>query len=235
MKILFLGNSFTHRGPVPMLLHRLAARGGRSVQAYAVAPEAASLRDHLMSDQVEHAMRFGGWDALILQGQSVRPTSRLGDPEAFAADAAELAALCLDHSPSAAIWLVQTWARHIDHMNWLQDSTSRFYPYYFIQPREMLDELRASTHAAALGIRAAHPGASVDVLALGDAWRDYASRAGAVRLHDTDCIHANPQGQWLCAALWHRVLLGALPAGWAEGSVDEGVWAFCEGWAHLGA
>jgi hypothetical protein len=229
MRALFLGNSYVHRGPVPMLVERLAARAGHAFRPYAIAPGGATLRDHLMSDEVECAVEFGGWDALVLQEQSLRPTPTQGDPDAFASDAAELAAMFHDHNPTATVWLTQTWARHPDHLSMLPEA-HRFYPNVFSAPAAMRRELGESTERAADGVRARLPDADVRVMRLGDAWASHEKSAGSVRLHDADGSHANAQGQWLNAMLWYREWFGELPPEDARDGVDPSVRASCEAW-----
>ena len=229
MRALFLGNSYIHRGPVPMLVERLAARAGHAFRPYAIAPGGATLRDHLERDEVEYAMAFGGWDALVLQEQSLTPTRTLGDPAAFAADAAELARMFHAHSPAATVWLTQTWARHPDHLSMLPPE-HRFYPNHYADPQAMRAELAASTRDAAARVHEAVPHAEVRVMHQGDAWAGYMATQSPIRLHDADGSHANAQGQWLNAMLWYREWFGALPPTDARDGVDPGVRAFCEGW-----
>ena len=212
-----------------MLIEQLAARAGYMFRPYTIAPGGATLRDHLERDEVEYAMRFGGWDVLVLQEQSLKPTRTLGDPAAFAADATELAKMFHAHNPAAIVWLTQTWARHPDHLSMLPPA-HRFYPNYYANPSTMRAELAASTRDAAERIREAIPRIEVRVMHQGDAWAGYMTTPGSIRLHDADGSHANVQGQWLNAMLWYREWFGALPPKDARDGVNLGVRAFCEGW-----
>ena len=211
MKVLFLGNSYTHRGPVPLLVALIAERAGRVFSPYAIAPGGASLRDHLESDEVEYTIRFGGWDALVLQEQSVRPTEALGDPLAFARDARALATEFVEHNPGGAVWLTQTWARHPAHLSMFEDPSMHFYPGSFASPEQMRSELTRGVTSARAELERALPGTSVRVLWLGDAWARVLDGHPELELHDPDGSHASVFGQWLCALSIHRELLGELP------------------------
>lgn len=206
MNLLFLGNSYTHRGPLPILVHRLALASGTSAMCYAHAPEAASLETHLMSDEVEYTMSAGEWDVLILQEHSTRPTRTLGDPGASTRNALALADMFLQHNPRAAIVVVQTWARHPDHQSWLP-AEHAFYPHTFDDPSQMLGELTDGLLQTLGQLGRMTP--RVSMVRVGDVWLN----ARGARLHDPDGSHANQLGQRVSALLIYHHVWGKWPDG----------------------
>lgn len=209
-RLLFLGNSYLHRGPVPILLHDIAQQNRHSCLVYQVAPEAATLSVHFGSDEVEHIMRHGSWDALVLQEHSTRLTQTLGDPKASCKDAIGLASLFLEHNPRGSVCLVQTWARHPDHQRFGVLPGQGFYPKQLPSPEAMLTELRQGVLLVREALLESLSGATVDIAWVGDAWQAHSQSPGAQRLHDDDGNHANALGQWLTALVLYRTLFGGL-------------------------
>ena len=64
--ILYIGNSFTHEGPVPRLVHDLAVDAGEAAPFYEfTAPGGSSLADHVLGNRSSSAVGLinqGIWD-----------------------------------------------------------------------------------------------------------------------------------------------------------------------------
>lgn len=209
MHVLFIGNSFTHQGPVPTLVEELAtAAGWPTPYVTFVAPGGKSLAYHRENPDTLNAVDAGGWHAVVLQDFSTRPTDDAGDPEAFKQDALWFFERVQASSPDARVVLYMTWARHPDHS---------FYPGTFSDPDAMQDQLATHYRDAANRVipeGSAHPNAAslVEVSPVGEVWRHQLSGDAPLRLHDTDNYHANTQGRWLnaltlYATLYHRRVL----------------------------
>jgi hypothetical protein len=204
-RIFFLGNSYLHRGPVPLLLFELAQRHEQGCLVYQSAPEAATLHDHLMSDEVEFIMRHGHWDVLVLQEHSTRLTQTLGEPEASCRDAKHLVSLFLKYNPQGSVCLLQTWARHPNHQR--LGGQEGFYPKQMVSPAAMLTELQEGVHLLLSSLQREFSGLQVTIARAGDAWQEFSQRTGTL-LHDSDGSHANPKGQWLTALTLYQTLFG---------------------------
>lgn len=73
MKVLFIGNSFTARNDLPVMIERLAASRGRAVKHQLIQAGGASLRAHWNAGTAANAISDGGFDAVVLQEQSTLP------------------------------------------------------------------------------------------------------------------------------------------------------------------
>lgn len=209
MKVLFIGNSFTFGGPVPVLFEQLAtdagwptpdvtysAFGGERLSGHRDRPETVSKVDE------------GGWDFVVLQEFSTGPTDGLGNPERFKQDATWFYDRVKASSPEARVFLYMTWAREEGH---------QYYPNSFADPAEMQAQLRTHYNDAAdryiPEMATTQPPDDVEVARAGDAWEQYLMRPGAVRLHASDRWHAGAPGQYLNAlviygSIYRRATLG---------------------------
>jgi hypothetical protein len=70
---LYVGNSFTGRNNLPMLLARLADGRGIGVEHRLISAGGASLRQHLNAGTALEAIASGGYDVVVLQEQSTLP------------------------------------------------------------------------------------------------------------------------------------------------------------------
>ena len=68
-----MGNSFTGRNNLPLLVARLAAGRGVAVEHRLISAGGASLRQHLNAGTALEAIADGGYDVVVLQEQSTLP------------------------------------------------------------------------------------------------------------------------------------------------------------------
>jgi hypothetical protein len=73
MRILFVGNSFTARNNLPVLLAGLAEQRGITLEHRLIQAGGASLRQHLNAGTAAAALEAGGYDTVVLQEQSTLP------------------------------------------------------------------------------------------------------------------------------------------------------------------
>lgn len=203
MRVLFLGNSFTHQGPVPTFVHTLATQAGwPEPEVTFVAPGGKSLGFHREHAESLQAVDQGGWHAVVLQDLSTRPTDNLGDPDAFKQDALWFFERVQSTSPGARVLLYMTWARHPNH---------GIYPGTFTDPAQMQDQISFHYRDAVeqyIPDNAQRPDTSslVELAPVGDVWRHHLEGARALRLHGDDDYHAGTFGRWLNALTIYAVL-----------------------------
>jgi hypothetical protein len=212
LHLLFIGNSFTYGGPVPTLVDLLANDAGwldPTVEYSAFGGE--SLEGHRARTQTLALVDRGGWDVVVLQELSTRPTDSLGDPARFKADATWFTDRVRQTSPGARIVLYETWARHPNHP---------YYPTNFRDPGDMQAQLRTHYEDAALRYIPANMAvrtlAPPELARVGDTWERHLAGPGALRLHDTDDYHAGANGQYLNALvlygmIYRRAVQGRTP------------------------
>ena len=204
-EVFFVGNSFTFGGPVPTLVEQLAIYAGwppPNVEYRAV--PGRSLSWHRADDgDPEGAPRrvAEGWDVVVLQEQSTRPTDQLGSPDRFKRDATWFYDLARTANPNARVILYETWARRFDHS---------YYPGSFSDPAMMQAELRFHYYDAAeryiptfSSLAAPH---DVVVAPCGDAWELHLSDGESPRLHASDSWHASAAGAYLNALVIYATI-----------------------------
>lgn len=203
MRVLFVGNSYTYVNDLPAIVAALAADGTMRVAAESATAGGATLADHLSSTGAVDAIRRGGWDVVVLQGQSVEP---LYDLDGFLAASAGLAAEI--RGAGAETLFFETWARRAGSDVYAESWSGG-------TPAAMQAGLRAAYRAAA----DAASGRSAPV---GDAWEASLSAQPGLALHADDGSHPSLAGSYLAACVFLGVLTGRDPRT-AAGDVVAGL------------
>jgi len=206
LRLLFIGNSFTNGGPIPVLVAHVAEEAGWTMPvAVNAAVNGQTLEYHTTYAPTLAYIDQGNWDYVVLQEYSTRPTdSTIGnaDPLQFKQDATWLYDRIKASSPDAVIVLYETWARHEDHS---------VYPTYYDDRDDMQEQLNYHYQDAAENYIPTHATYAIkdDVLLApcGEAWgANYHDRN--VMLHGGDLYHAGPYGQYLNAYVIYGMIYG---------------------------
>ena len=219
LNLLFIGNSFTHQGPIPHVVRNMASSVGwpTPVVEYS-APGGQSLEYHSTFDETLTLVDAGSWDFVVLQDYSTRPTDNAGDPAGFKSDATWFYDRIKATSPDAQVVLYETWARHPDHS---------IYPSTFADPTEMQAQLRLHYNDAADDYIPGHasfsPATDVQVAPVGDAWERYLEEPNPVRLHASDDYHAGENGQYLNGLVLYSTIYGVETTGVTDMALDATV------------
>ncbi len=210
-RILFIGNSFTLQGPVPDLVARFARDSGFVnvvVDFRAVSGQSLAWHRGDPSPAGAPARLREGWDVVVLQDFSTRPTDALGEPAAFKDDVSWFYERAKEANPAVRVVLYETWARRAGHP---------LYGVAFASPAQMQAQLRRHyTDAAEHYIprfATVAPGESVGVAPVGDAWELQLGRNADLRLHAPDDYHASVAGQYLSAAVLFSTIFDRPAAG----------------------
>lgn len=213
--IFFVGNSFTFQGPVPDLVHDLAVAAQfpePNVDFRAVGGQSLDFHRNDASPEAAPGRIDEGWDVVVLQDFSTRPTDAIGDPAGFKMDATWFHDRARTANASCRVVLYETWARHPDHA---------FYPGTFADPADMQAQLRTHYFDAADNYIPANATLPVDVTVapVGDAWEMQLAGGDDPRLHGNDDYHANAAGQYLNALVIYSTIYGRS----AQGQLPIGV------------
>ncbi|MEZ4447347.1 MAG: hypothetical protein R3B72_50190 [Polyangiaceae bacterium] len=216
LRLLFVGNSFTHQGPVPHLVRDIASSvGWPTPDVDYSAPGGETLGGHRQSNITLGLVDAGSWDFVVLQDHSLRATDNAGDLAAFKADATWFYDRIKDTSAEAQVLLYETWARHPDHP---------IYPGTFATPMEMQTQIRFHYGDAASVVipttATFQPSTDVDVAPVGDAWENHLAEPDPLRLHATDDYHGGPLGQYLNALVLYSTIYGVVATGVSPLGVD---------------
>ena len=204
VRLLFVGNSFTLQGPVPDLVAEFAEHCGFvnvKVDVRAVSGQSLAWHRADTSPEGAPARLREGWDVVVLQDYSTRPTEALGDPDEFKEDVTWFYERAKEANPSARVVLYETWARRVGHP---------IYEVAFGSPAQMQAQLRRNYLDAAERyvprFASVAPGDRVEVAPVGDAWELQLGRNPDLRLHAPDDYHASALGQYLSAAVLFSTL-----------------------------
>lgn len=214
-RILFIGNSYTGVNKLPDVFLELVKDSGRPAPVVkSSTPGGRTLKQHLAIAGSVKLIEEGGWDVVVLQGQSQEPAIAEKDESVrkeFLEGAAELCKCVRAKSPKARILFYETWARHADY--WTIPGKKG--PDVGANPKEMQERLRKWYGVVAKGNGAIF-------VPCGDAWElNYAS-AASLRLHTKDNSHPEFIGTYLNALIFFGKIYGVkVPSPKWAGKLDE--------------
>jgi hypothetical protein len=223
-RVLFIGNSYTGVNKLPEVFLEVVKGSGRSAPVVkSSTPGGRTLKQQLGIAGSTKLIDEGGWDIVVLQGQSQEPAIAEKDESVrkdFLESAAALCARVRAKSPKARIYFYETWARHADYWK-----AAKKGPDVGADPKEMQARLRKW-----YGVVAKDNGATF--VPCGDAWElNYASSA-AVRLHTKDHSHPEFVGTYLNALIFFGEIYGVkAPAPRWMGRLDEAQAKLMQGYA----
>ena len=226
-RILFIGNSYTGVNKLPdVFLEVVKSSGRREPVVKSATPGGQTLRQQLTQAPTQELIEEGGWDIVVLQGQSQEPAVAEKDTttrDHFVKSAAELCKRIRAKSPKARIYFYETWARHADF--WNDKAAMKDAGTVGANPKEMQERLRKWYDFVAKENKAT-------VVPCGDAWElNYAS-AKPVRLHREDNSHPEFVGTYLNALVFFGKIYGVkAPAPKWTGKVDEAQAKLMQGYA----
>ena len=76
-KVLFLGNSYTGVNNLPQLIHDVALSAGDTLVFDSNTPGGYTLVNHSLDANSKNKIMNGGWDYVVIQGQSQEPIINL--------------------------------------------------------------------------------------------------------------------------------------------------------------
>jgi hypothetical protein len=223
-RILFIGNSYTGVNKLPDVFVEVVKSSGRPAPVVkSSTPGGRTLKQHLAIAGSMKLVDDGGWDVVVLQGQSQEPAIAETDEtvrKEFLESAAELCKRVRAKSPKAKIFFYETWARHADYWK-----ASKKGPDVGADPKEMQTRLRKW-----YGVVAKDNGATF--VPCGDAWElNYASSA-PVRLHTSDHSHPEFVGTYLNALIFFGKIYDVkAPAPNWNGKLDDAQAKLMQGYA----
>ena len=223
-RILFIGNSYTGVNKLPDVFVEVVKSSGRQAPVVkSSTPGGRTLKQHLAIAGSMKLVDEGGWDVVVLQGQSQEPAIAEVDEtvrKEFVESAAELCRRVRAKSPKVKIYFYETWARHADYWK-----AAKKGPDVGADTKEMQARLRKW-----YGVVAKDNGATF--VPCGDAWElNYAS-AEAVRLHTKDNSHPEFAGTYLNALIFFGKIYDVkAPSPKWTGKLDEAQAKLMQGFA----
>lgn len=189
VRVLFIGNSYTHANDLPGMVVALSAAGGRRIVTGMEAPGGCTLERHVREGRAARAIAAGPWDVVVLQEQSMLPVVAPGRMLEWGPKLDEAV-----RDRGSRVLLFQTWARAG-------------------QP-DMQPPLAAAYDDLARVCNAARGGeGGVTVVPVGQAWQRALAAAPPPALHVEDGSHPTAAGTYLAACTFYAVIHGKSPVG----------------------
>lgn len=189
-KVLYVGNSYTYTNDLPNMIEQIALSEGKKVLTTKFLQGGATFYMHAHNEQLKNTITNGGYDIMVLQGQSQEvafPASQF----AFAVypDAKFLDSLFKAHNPNGKVIFFMTWGRE----NGDADNCQYYEPFCSYQ--SMSEELCKNYTQMAEDF-------SSDIAPIGKAWLytkdNYPSY---FNLFSSDGSHPSVQGSYLSACV----------------------------------
>lgn len=196
LRVLFVGNSHTYYNDMPGTIGKLAeAARERPLQAALVTAGGASLQTHLAGTEVKQRLRER-WDMVVLQEQQQRPSfvNLTQVEDEFFGPARTLDVLIKTAGAKTVLYMTAA-RRDGDRDNVLSDT------FEAMQGRVSERYLSLGRELGAL------------VAPVGLAYRDVHERHPSIPLWVQDGSHPTPQGSYLAACVFFRLLYDRSPEG----------------------
>jgi hypothetical protein len=189
LRVLFIGNSYTRFNMLPDVVRELAATRAEvlPLEVESVLVDGATLSDHWTTTGARDRIRDGGFDVVVIQGQSTEPV-RDTDFGVYADLLAEEA----DAAGARVVWFV-TWARRPGHPDYVD--------LHLGTPESMTDALD-SAYSRWIGMRA-H---------VGRAFQIALAELPDVELYEADGSHPSPAGSLLAGCVLAEMVGGEPPS-----------------------
>lgn len=208
-RVLFVGNSYVYTNNLPQVLAQIARCNGKEIVCESSTSGGFTFRNHLNSVQTLAKIEAGGYDCIVLQGQSQEVA--FPDNQFYSQVypyAGSLDSICKLHNPQARVVFFATWGyRYGDAMNC---------PFYepFCSFEGMTQRLTDNYTLMARDFRS-------DVSPVGEAFLQSFLSDSTVVLHSSDNSHPSVLGTYLAACCFYcAVFEEALPAAPAFGGVS---------------
>lgn len=202
IRVLFIGNSYTHMNNFPEIVANIGAEKGDMIYSDYSAIDNYTLEKHFSHSQTIEKIKEGCWDYVILQEQSQRPvmdSATFHDKTEHYAN--ELTNLIYAYNPSAQPILFLTWGRKLGD----KELCKRF--KWTCSYKEMQQMLIHRYNL--LGSKLALP-----VAPCGIAWEHFAPNSPFhIDLFYSDNKHPNKVGSFLNACIFYTVITGKTSVG----------------------
>jgi hypothetical protein len=200
-KVLFIGNSYTDVNNLPQLIASMAEAGGDTLVFSANLPGGSTFSNHLNPNTsvTPSLIQQGGWDYVVLQGQSQEPS--FPDGQFYAETypyAQQLCEMIRQYNPEAEIVFYMTWGRK----NGDQYNCPYFPPLCTYEGMDSLLYLRYMTMAEDFG---------AEVSPVGALWHYLRDHQPEIELYASDESHPSLAGSYAAACSFYSVLFRKNP------------------------
>ncbi len=201
IRILFIGNSFTHMNEFPMMFEELVAASGNTAVVDYSAVDSYTLEKHSKYQETLEKISYSCWDYVVLQEQSQRPAMdslTFYNKTLFYAD--YLDSVIRFYNPDAQVLLFMTWGRK----NGDKELCKKYSSSCSYNEMQKIISERYNFLASKL---------AVSVVPCGLGWSYFQNEKKDINLYDEDEKHSNIIGSYLNACVFYSVLFNKSPEG----------------------
>lgn len=195
-KVLFLGNSYTYVNNLPQLVHDLALSAGDTLIFDSHTPGGYQLIDHVQDPISQSKIMSGGWDFVVLQGQSQEPVIQMSQ---FYSGANSLYNLVKQYNPCAVVMPYMSWGRK----NGDAANCAQFPVMCTYQSMDSTLRVRYMNITAAL---------NTEVSPVSSVWNYLRQYHPAIELYHPDESHPSAEGTYAAACSFYAAIFKKNPA-----------------------
>ncbi|TVR39218.1 MAG: PKD domain-containing protein [Cryomorphaceae bacterium] len=199
-RVLFVGNSYTYYNNMPQIVANLALSLGDTLIHDSSTPPGYSFVQHVNNSNTLQKIGAGGWDCVVLQEQSQKPSFPMAQVEAEVLPyAAQLNNLILESSPCAQTVFYMTWGRKFGDAG----NCPAWPP---VCTYEGMDDLLYERYMLMAELN------NAVVSPVGALWRYIIDNHPGIDLYDPDGSHPSESGSFAAACAFYAVLFRKNPA-----------------------
>lgn len=202
LKMLFIGNSYTYYHTYPVIFKEIAWSQGHYADCDIFISGGYTMKAHLANKYSREVIQRGGFDYVMLQDQSFRPTLKdTEDDEGALKYMQKMVSLVRTHSPKANILLEITWGRKYGSNNMgkkyehLKDKYPNIFGSYDLMQNRLIEAISEEAEATNTGINP-----------VGVAWQIVFHERPDIELYHTDAHHQSYIGSYLSAAVVYQTI-----------------------------
>jgi PKD domain/Domain of unknown function (DUF4886) len=189
LKILFIGNSYTHMNGMPGIFEYLAKKSGKNVLVDKNTLSGASFHEHSERADMYEAIRREKWDYIILQGFS-RELS-------FSREYIDTATVPYVRQITDSVYLNNSCTNILLYMTWGYEEG--------FDEREETNTYEKMTNAIEYGYSYLGQLFNLPIVPVGMVWRDVKSNS-KIDLYYTDRAHPSKKGSYLIASTFYGAI-----------------------------
>ena len=203
LKVLFIGNSYTHMNNMPKIFDKLCKAKGKSVIVEMNTRAGASFRVHTGRQDMFDKIKSRKWDYVIIQGYS---REFIEEPTYLDTASVPFMVQIMDsikaNNSCTQILLYQTWG---------------YKDGYIENP--FTDTYDKMTDKIQYGYRYVSEVFSLPISPVGSVWRELRKNVPDINLYDADNAHPNKNGSYLSACTFYTAIFRESPEGAVTGTI----------------
>lgn len=210
-RTLFIGNSFTIRNDLPLMVRRIARRAGLNPHVNTVTQGSTTLSDHLPR-AVNFIQRRNNWKAVVVQEQSVMVSLPFYRSITLPA-ARTLFRASIDRAETFVLF--ETWGYRWGNPSFVTGLKDDYDSMQDRLTQGFEDILQTLVENVQPSHNGTHNGTRVEIAPVGQAWKRAKTQSERLfaSLYDADGRHPSIKGTYLSACVLYAVIYKRSPVG----------------------